>query len=874
MSISNSNHGDSASIREVTARGRQKDPSVYSRYASSQVEELLKELDTSSEGLSEKEAEARLKQYGYNEPARKKTESVFRQIILKFFNPLILILLVIVFFSLFFGEKISAIFVSCMIVISVFLDFNQEYKSGKEVEKLNAIVRTKVEVHRAGKEKEVDIRELVPGDVVDLFAGDMIPADLRIFSCKDLFINQASLTGESFPVEKTAEAISPKGTSITELTNIAFMGSNVVSGTALGLVVRTGQSTQFGEISKTIANANVESSFDRGIRQFTLLMIRFIIVLVVSIFVIISVFKHGSFKDALLFSLAVAVGLTPEMLPMIVTLNLSKGAVSMAKKKVIVKRLNSIQNFGAMDVLCTDKTGTLTMDRIILEIHCDVEGKEDEDVLKYAYLVSSYQTGLKNLLDRAILNHEKLVVKKYEKVDEIPFDFERRIMSVVIKHGGKQKIVCKGAPEEIYKKCTHYELNGEVHEISKEILAKLKKEHDRLSSDGFRVLAVAYKEVPAKKAYSKDDESNLVLKGYMGFLDPPKPSAKKILVALKEHGVEVKVLTGDNELVTNKICSDVSLEIKGIILGTEIHDMGDRELQQAVENNTIFARLTPLEKEKIIRAMQKNGHTVGYMGDGINDAPSLKAADVGISVNNAVDIAKESADIILLEKGLMVVDDGVIEGRKTFGNITKYVKMGASSNFGNMLSFTGATLFIPFLPMLPLQILLNNFLYDISQTSLPADDVDSEYLEKPRPWNIDFIKRYMIFIGPISSIFDFMTYAVMWFVFGCSTLTPEAQTLFRTGWFLESLCSQTLVIYVIRTNKIPFIESRPNKLLIITTMLILLFAFTLPFTPLATFFGLVAPPALYFAILAGMIISYLALVQIAKTWLIRKFGYN
>ncbi|MFA5954839.1 MAG: magnesium-translocating P-type ATPase [Patescibacteria group bacterium] len=859
---------------EILTTGRSQAQSEYFRLAGLGIEELFKEFSTSANGLNSAEAESRLRQYGYNEPAKKKTQSLIVQVVSKLLNPLILILLVIIFFSLFFGEMISAIFVSVMILISVSLDSVQEYKSDKAVEKLNDLVRTKVEVHRAGEEKEIDIKELVPGDVVDLFAGNMIPADIRIFSSKDLFINQASLTGESFPVEKTADISSTECASLTELPNMAFMGSNVVSGTALGLVLRTGQATQFGEISKTITSATGITSFDKGVRQFTMLMIRLIVILSIAIFFIIFVLKHGFFKDALLFSLAVAVGLTPEMLPMIVTINLSKGAVAMAKKKVIVKKLNAIQNLGAMDILCTDKTGTLTMAKIILETHCDVTGKEDEGVLKYAYLVSSYQTGLKNIIDQAILNHEKLVVNEYEKIDEIPFDFARKVMSVVTKYEEKYEIICKGAPEEVYKKCTRYELDGKLYEIDDSILTTLKKEYDKLSSNGFMVLAVARNEIAAQKTYSKNDESDLILIGYMAFLDPAKPSASNVLAALKEQGVEVKILTGDNELVTRKICNDVGLTIKGVLLGTHVDSMDDAELQRAVDNNTILARLAPLQKERVIRALQRNGHTVGYLGDGINDAPSLKASDVGISVNNAVDIAKESADMILLEKDLMVIEDGVIEGRKTFGNITKYIKMSASSNFGNMLSMTGATLFLPFLPMLPLQILLNNFLYDISQTSLPADDVDPEYLKSPRPWNIDFIRKYMIMIGPISSIFDFMTFAIMWFIFAGYTLTPSAQMLFHTGWFLESICSQILIIYVIRTNKIPFIESRPNKLVVITTLFVLLFAFTLPFTPLATFFGLVPPPALYFVLLAGMIASYFVLVQIVKTWVVKKFGYQ
>ncbi len=860
---------------KISSNGNQKNNKLLIEYARSKTEPILKEFDTPIKGISDAEANRRLEKYGHNELAKKKGISVINMIFSKFCNPLVVLLIVIVIFSVYFGEDISALFVFIMILISVFLAFFQEYKSEKAVEKLNELVRTKVEVHRDGMEKEIDIRKIVPGDIVDLFAGDMIPADLRIISCKDLFINQASLTGESFPVEKIADTIDPKSTSLTELNNIAFMGSSVVSGTGLGLVLKTGINTQFGEISKKIATTGIETSFEKGIKQFVMLMIRFMLILVIFIFFVILFLKHGSFKDALLFSLAVTVGLTPEMLPMLVTINLSKGATQMAKKKVIVKRLNSIQNFGAMDVLCTDKTGTLTLNKIILEVHCDVTGRGNEDVLKYAYINSSYQTGLKNLLDRAILNHEKLVVKNFKKIDEIPFDFSRKIMSVVVRMNHKHVIISKGAPEEIFERCTHYELDDKIHAMHRDILSNLKKEYDNLSGKGFRVLAVAYREIEKEKdVYSKDDEKDLVLKGYVAFLDPAKPTAKETLTLLKKLNIEVKVLTGDNEFVTKKICDDVGLETKGIVTGNHLDNLSDKELGELVEKTNIFALLTPIQKERIIKSLHNNKHIVGYLGDGINDAPSLKTSDIGITVNNAVDIAKESADIILLEKSLRVLEDGVLEGRKVFGNIIKYVKMGASSNFGNMLSMTGATLIIPFLPMLPIQILLNNLLYDFSQVSLPTDDVDKEYLEKPRPWDISFIKKFIISIGPLSSIFDFLTFGVMWFIFLASNLTPYTQSLFHTGWFLESLCTQTLVVYIIRTNKIPFIQSRPSKYLIATTLLILFGALIILFSPLAHAFGFVGLPILYFVILFGMIVAYLVLVQFVKTWVVKRYGYQ
>ncbi|HOX54286.1 MAG TPA: magnesium-translocating P-type ATPase [Candidatus Omnitrophota bacterium] len=831
-------------------------------------DELLAKLKTSQRGLSEEEAKKRLDEYGNNEPARKKKRTILAQILSKFINPLVIVLLIIAGFSLFFGEKLSAFLVILMAIMSVFLSFIQEYRAGKEAEKLSEMVRATATVYRNGRAKEIKIREIVPGDIVDLFAGDMIPADLRIISAKDLFVNQASLTGEAFPIEKVPEPPASKTTSITELKNIAFMGSSVVSGTALGVAVKTGISTQFGEVARRLATMRIETSFDKGVQQFTWLMIRAMFFMVLFIFAI-NAFRRGSFIEALLFSLGVAVGLTPEMLPMLVAINLSKGAIAMSKKDAIVKRLNSIQNFGAMDVLCTDKTGTLTLDKIVLERHCDVVRQENEDVLRLAYINSFYQTGLKNILDRAILKHEKLLVKQYKKIDEIPFDFSRKLMSVVVDMESKHKLIVKGAPEEIFKRCTKYELDGEVFEMEDLILSDLKEEYDNLSAEGFRVLAVGYKDTDNKKnSYSKNDEQDLILQGYMAFLDPPKPTVKKAIEALKKLGIDFKVLTGDNELVTKKICSEVGLDVKGLVIGDEVEKATDSKLKELVKATNVFARLSPLQKERVIHALHENGHIVGYLGDGINDAPALKASDVGISVNNAVDIAKESADIILLKKSLMVLEDGVIEGRKTFGNIVKYIKMGSSSNFGNMFSMTGGSLFLPFLPMLPIQILLNNFLYDISQVAIPTDEVDREYIAKPRQWNVNYIKKFMIIIGPISSIYDFLTYGVMLFIFHAQA------ALFHTGWFIESLCTQTLVIHVIRTGKIPFIESRPSRFLILTSILIVSIGIFIPFSPLAKAFGFVAPPPMYFVALFLMVTTYLFFVQKVKKWFIGKYGYE
>ncbi len=829
---------------------------------------LFDKFQTSSKGLLQVEAEKRLAEYGPNEPARKKKRTVVFQILSKFVNPLVVVLLIIAGFSLFFGEKISAILVMTMAVLSVLFSFIQEYRAGKEAEKLSEMVRATATVYRNGKTREIPIHEIVPGDVVDLFAGDMIPADLRIIQAKDLFVNQSSLTGESLPVEKTPGPLQSKSHSPVDLTNIAFMGSSVVSGTALGVVARTGIATQFGEISRRLATMVQESSFDKGINQFTWLMIRAMLVFVVIICAV-NFFTKGDFIQALLFSLAVAIGLTPEMLPMLVAINLSKGAIAMSKHEVIVKRLNAIQNFGAMDILCTDKTGTLTLDRIVLEKFCDVVRKEDKDVLRLAYINSFYQTGLKNILDKAILKYEKLVVKQYKKVDEIPFDFSRRVMSVVVDMDGRHRLITKGAPEEIFKRCTRYELDGDILELEQFLITDLKEEYDSLSSEGFRVLAVAYKDMEqGKDVYSRDDEQDLILKGYIAFLDPPKPTARKTIEVLRGLGIELKVLTGDNELVTKKICSEVGLDIKGMVTGDLVEKTTDERLMELVKTTTVFARLSPLQKERVIHALHQNKHVVGYLGDGINDAPALKAADVGISVNNAVDIAKESADIILLQKNLLVLRDGVLEGRKTFGNILKYIKMGSSSNFGNMLSMTGASLALPFLPMLPIQVLLNNFLYDLSQVAIPSDDVDEEYLQKSRPWNIDYIKKFMFVFGLISSVFDFLTFGVLWFVFSAAAPT------FHTGWFLESLCTQTLVIHIIRTGKIPFVESKPSQFLIFTSIYIVTIAFVIPFTPLGKHFGFVTLPWTFFVALISIVTAYLFTVQIVKKWFIKNYGYE
>ena len=847
---------------------KQKANSVHltdSDYAAHPAETLLHEFGSSMNGLSHEEVTRRHRRYGYNEPMRDKEPGILIQLLSRFRNPLVIILFIVAIVSLFMGQMVSAILVAGMAVISVLLSFIQEYKANREAKKLVELVSAKASVIREGIQHEVNIRNLVPGDIVYLSAGDIVPADIRVISEKDLYINQATLTGEPFPIEKTAEQATPKSDSINEMTNIAFMGSNIVSGTAHGLVIRTGPDTRFGQLATRVSGQAVETSFDIGVRDFVLLVIRFTIVLVFLLFLINAVLK-GNIIEAILFSLAVSVGLTPEMLPMIITVNLSNGALGMSKKRVIVKKLSSIQNLGAMDVLCTDKTGTITLGDVVLQKHFDLDGNESDEVLRYAYLNSYFQTGLKNLLDLAILKHGSLSIEGFNKVDEMPFDFQRKMMSVVVEREGKHILISKGAPEEIIRRCGRYEANGVVKDIPGHIPKRIMAMCDGYRNQGFRVLALAYDKPKNKKSYSEKDEKALILKGFMVFLDPPKPTAKKTIETLQKYGITLKVLTGDNELGTKKICSDVGLDVSGIMSGEMVEKLDDSQLGEMVEKTSVFARLNPIQKERVILALKNNGHTVGFLGDGINDAPSLKKADVGISVANAADIAKETADIILLKKSLFVLSDGVVEGRKTYANILKYIKMGASSNFGNMFSMVGASIFLPFLPMQPIQILLNNFLYDMSQVAIPTDNVDEESITKPTPWDVDYIKKVMVFFGPISSLFDFITYGVL-------VLFNAAQPMFNTVWFLESLATQTFVIHVIRTQKIPFLESRPSRALLLTSFLIVGTGLFITMSPIASFFGFVQPTQNYLLIIVAIVIIYLVLVQLLKTWFVKRYGW-
>ncbi|MHB8973708.1 MAG: magnesium-translocating P-type ATPase [Pirellulaceae bacterium] len=840
--------------------------------ASADSAEVVERLGTSESGLTEEEASRRLETHGPNvvtDETRHTRLKLFGRACL---NPLVILLLVLATVEFATGDVRAGVVMLIMVVLGVVLRFVQEAKADDAAAKLKAMISVTATVIRDGKSREIPLAHLVPGDFVRLAAGDMIPADMRVVSCKDLFIIQSSLTGESLPVEKFDVREASGNRPLGELKNLCFLGTSVESGTATGVVIETGFRTYLGTMAKSISTQREPSSFDRGVNRFTWLMIRFILVMVPLVFVINGVTKHN-WTDAFFFAVAVAVGMTPEMLPMIVTVCLSRGAIGMSRKKVIVKRLNSIQNLGAMDVLCTDKTGTLTLDRVILERYCDVVQHEDEEVLFFAYLNSHFQTGLKNVLDRAILQHREIhdtfAVSDFQKVDEIPFDFTRRVMSVVVKTPpGAQRLICKGAPEAIFERCSRFELEGRLYPMDPLLIRDLQEEYDSLSMDGFRVLAIAYADFEPRPAYSRHDERDLILKGYVAFLDPPKETAAPAIAALKEHGISVKILTGDNELVSRKICAEVGLPTDTLLLGSQVAAMSDAALADAADGATLFARLSPADKERIVKALQSKGHVLGFMGDGINDSPALRAADVGISVDGAVDIAKEAADVILLEKSLMVLEEGVLEGRRVFANILKYIRMGASSNFGNMFSVLGASAFVPFLPMAPMQILTNNLLYDFSQIPIPADNVDPEQIAMPRPWDMGEITRFILFVGPCSSVFDYTTYLIMLYVFDC--WNPAHESLFQTGWFVESLLTQTIVIYIIRTNRIPFLQSWPSWPMVVTTAVIMMVGMWLPSSPLGPWLGFTPLPHLYWPLLGLTLTCYVLLTQGVKTWLIRK----
>lgn len=869
--------------------------------AKSSPEALLRQLGSHADGLTEAQAEAVRARVGANEVEHEKPLPWWLHLWLSYRNPFNLLLTLLAIISYLTEDMKATIVIGTMVVIATLLRFWQEAKANKAADALKAMVSTTatvirrdlsqdaapdaeryfgVELHvKPARRVELPIRLLVPGDVIVLSAGDMIPADCRVLSAKDLFVSQAAMTGESMPVEKFAIQRDANAINPLELDNILFMGTNVVSGSATAVVVGTGNNTYFGTLaSRVTATDRAPTSFQSGVNKVSWLLIRFMLVMS-PLVLFINGFTKGDWMEALLFALSIAVGLTPEMLPMIVTSTLAKGAVFLSRKKVIVKRLDAIQNFGAMDVLCTDKTGTLTQDKIFLARHVDVWGEDSDEVLELAYLNSYYQTGLKNLLDAAVLEHTEVYreldpAKNFRKVDEIPFDFTRRRMSVVVaEHDEHHVLITKGAVEEILSVCTQVRHGEAVEPLTPELLTRIRQVTNNLNKEGLRVIAVAAKELPPTQGtYSVADERELILIGYVAFLDPPKESTAAALQALAEHGVAVKVLTGDNELVTAKICREVGLQQNGVLLGSDVERMSDEVLAEAVETHNVFAKLTPAHKERIVRMLKANGHVVGFMGDGINDAPALRTADIGISVDTAVDIAKEAADIILLEKSLMVLEEGVLEGRRTFANMLKYIKMTASSNFGNVFSVLVASAYIPFLPMLPMHLLVQNLLYDISQIAIPFDNVDEELLRKPQRWQPGDIGRFMMFFGPISSIFDLITYAMMWFVFGADT--PEEQTLFQSGWFVVGLMTQTLIVHMIRTPKIPFVQSRAATPLMVMTTIIIAIGIFLPMGPLAHYFKLQALPPLYFALLPLILLAYMGLTQVMKGIYVRRYGWQ
>lgn len=860
---------------------------------------ILKKYNTSYSGYEESKVELMREKYGKNEITHQKGDSLLKRLVEAFINPFTIILLALAIISFITDivivgpsekDATSVIIVTSMVLVSGILRFVQETKSNKAAEKLSEMVKTTISVERKGVgAKEIPINEIVVGDIIHLAAGDMIPADVRILKAKDLFVSQSSLTGESEPIEKVDTIIIGDSKNPIELNNLAFMGSNVISGSAIAIVINVGDDTIFGSMAKQLVGKKVTTSFEKGVNSVSWVLIRFMLVMVPFV-LFMNGFAKGNWMEAFLFALSVAVGLTPEMLPMIVSANLAKGAVSMSKKKVIVKDLNAIQNLGAMDVLCTDKTGTLTQDEVVLEYSLDIHGKEDNRVLRHAFLNSYHQTGLKNLMDIAIVNHanEKDMIElwhDYKKVDEIPFDFSRRRMSVVVEDkAGKTQLITKGAIEEMLSVCSHVEYKGKIETITEEIKKEILDTVSSYNSQGMRILGIAQKNNPSRVGeLSVKDESDMVLIGYLAFLDPPKESTANAIRALEDFGVNVKILTGDNDAVTFSVCKQVGIKVNNLLLGSDIEEMDDELLSEVVEETNVFAKLSPNQKTRVVSTLRKNGHTVGFMGDGINDAAAMTESDVGISVDTAVDIAKESANIILLEKDLMVLEDGVVEGRKIYANIIKYIKMTASSNFGNMFSVLVASIFLPFLPMLPIQLLILNLIYDISCITIPWDNVDEEYLKLPRKWDASSISKFMFWIGPTSSVFDIATYILMYFficplVFGGQYYTlNEVQQLgfmglFHAGWFVESLWSQTLVIHMIRTPDIPFIQSRASWQLTTLTTLGIAVGTIIPYTAFGKALDMVAMPAIYFPCLIVIIILYMILATILKKAFIKRYG--
>ncbi len=851
------------------------------------ADELYTRLGTSTNGLTAEEAGMRLETYGTNEVSKKKRTSIVFEFLSHFKSPLVIILIIAAIVSAVLNQVENTVIILSIVMISVILDFTQEHRAEQAAEALKKRVATTATVVRAGTKQDIEVSSLVPGDVINLSAGDIVPADARIISARDFFIDQSALTGESFPVEKTGDPIVDQNES-TKWNNYLFMGTSVTNGTAVAIIVKTGSSTQFGQIAGKLSEKKPETEFEGGLRRFGVLIMQVTFVLVVLVFFINASFKRG-ILESLLFAVALAVGLTPELLPMILSINLARGAASMSKKGVIVKRLVSIQNFGSMDILCADKTGTLTENKVSVIMHVDMDGKDSQKVFLYSLLNSKNQTGLRSPLDEAILRYKEVNTDNYQRIDEIPFDFVRKRLSIVVSENKENLLITKGAPEEVFKVISQYELNDQVADLTDDIRAKIDHEYRDLSSQGYRVLGVSYVKVKeSKSSYAVADEKNMVFLGFIAFVDPLKETAGESLELLRQSGVKLKILTGDNEIVTGQICQQLGFQVyqyrrgrkfddavgrvtrtvaaepMNIMRSSEIEDMNDDALATVVEKVDIFTRVNPAQKNRIMNALKAKGHVVGYMGDGINDTPSMKVADVSISVVNAVDIAKESADIILLKNDLRVISDGVVEGRKTFGNTMKYIQMAISSNFGNMFSAAGASLFLPFLPMLPIQILLNNLLYDFSQLTIPMDNVDADYVKKPQRLGTNYIRKFMLAFGPISSIFDFLTFFVMIVIF------KAQEPLFQTAWFIESLFTQTLVIFAIRTRMVPFWKSRPSKALILNIVVVLAVAMALPFTFFRKYFKFTALPPMFLLVLGIFIVVYMGLVELVKIWFYRK----
>jgi Mg2+-importing ATPase len=818
-------------------------------------------LGSGMEGLGGVEAATRLDSFGPNTIRPHVERALFVQFIAHFRNPLVLVLLAASAIAGALGDIKSFVVITGIVVMSVTLDFIQEYRAGRAVDQLRHAVAVRALVMRDGRTGEVPVTRLVPGDVVLLAAGDLVPADGRVLEARDLFVNQALLTGESYPVEKQA-ADTASGSDLAAATNALFMGTSVVSGSGRMLVARTGPGTALGKIADSLAQRPPPTAFERGTQAFGMLIMRLTVMLVLGVLLVNALF-HRPLLESFLFAVALAVGLTPELLPMVISVTLSRGAIRLARRRVIVKRLSAVQELGGIDVLCTDKTGTLTEGRIRLERHLDALGRDSDRVLELAYLNSHFESGIRSPLDDAILAHGHIDVTPWRKIDEVPFDFERRRVSVLLDRAGDRSLIAKGSLEDILRCCSSYEADGRTQPLDDDIGKRIAAQFESLSREGFRVLGIAWRPSPPQQEHARvTDESELVFSGFAAFLDPPKPSAAPALAALATDGVNVKIVSGDHELVARHVCAQLSLPVTGVLNGGDIQSLDDASLQARAETANLFCRVTPPQKTRILNALRSRGHVVGFLGDGINDAPALHAANVGISVDSAVDVAKEAADLVLLEQDLKVLHDGVREGRRTFGNVTKYIMMGTSSNFGNMFSMAGGTLFLPFLPMLPIQVLLNNFLYDLSEIAIPLDEVDEETLASPQIWDMDFIRRFMLTLGPVSSLFDFLTFYLL------LTMFQANEALFHTGWFIESIATQVLVIFIIRTRGNPF-TSRPNVWLAVLSLTVVALAALLPWLPFAAHLGFVPPPPAFYAMLVAIVAVYLACVYLARQWFYR-----